>query len=70
VASPEKPDPKWKRFERAIHQIHEQFAPTNAIVRYDDLMIGGDSHIGRQIDVSIRVPISGYNILIVVDPER
>ena len=67
MASPEKPDPKWKRFERAIHQIHEQFAPTNATVKYDDLIMGEDSHTERQIDVSIRVPISGYNILIAVE---
>lgn len=67
MISDEKPEPKWKRFERAIHQIHEQFAPTNATVKYDDQIMGQHSHIERQIDVSIRIPVSGYQILIVVE---
>jgi hypothetical protein len=42
MASDEKPEPKWRRFERAIHQIHTQFAPTNATVTFDDSIMGED----------------------------
>ena len=27
MASPEKPDPKWRRFEKIIHNMHTQLAP-------------------------------------------
>ncbi len=60
-------DPKWKRFERQIHQIHTQLAPQGAIVTLDDKIVGCDSKVERQLDVTIRIRVADYNILIVVE---
>ena len=60
-------DPKWKKFEKLIHALHTQLAPTGAIVTYDDHIMGLESGTERQIDISIRVTISGYSILIIIE---
>lgn len=60
-------EPKWKRFERVIHEIHAQFAPAGATVTIDEKILGHDSQTERQIDVSIRMDVAGYTILIVVE---
>jgi hypothetical protein len=36
-------DPKWKRFEKTIHAIHQQLAPAGAIVTADDKVMGRES---------------------------
>lgn len=59
--------PKWKRFERLIHQIHEQYAIPNARVTLDDHIQGHDSHTLRQVDISIRTEVGPYKILIAVE---
>jgi hypothetical protein len=48
-------EPKWKRFEKLIHQIHAQLAPEGAVVTLDDKIIGCESNVQRQLDVTIRV---------------
>ncbi len=60
-------DPKWKRFEKLIHEIHTQWAPEGATVKFDDEIVGCHSKVPRQIDISIRVKVSHYDILIVVE---
>lgn len=60
-------DPKWKRFEKLIHAIHEQFAPAGAVVTLDDQIEGKHSGVPRQIDISIRVNIAHYPVLVVVE---
>jgi len=60
-------EPKWKRFEKVIHDIHAQLAPEGASVTMDDKIVGSESGVERQIDVSIRVNIAGYDILIVIE---
>jgi hypothetical protein len=60
-------DPKWKRFEKLIHALHEQLVPKGATVTLDDKIMGSESATLRQIDVSIRVTVSGYPLLIVVE---
>ena len=60
-------EPKWKRFEKLIHQIHTQLAPEGAVVRLDDKIIGCESNVERQLDVTIRVSVAQYKILIVVE---
>jgi hypothetical protein len=52
-------DPKWKKFEKLVHALHTQLAPTGAIVTYDDHIMGLETGTERQIDISIRVTISG-----------
>jgi hypothetical protein len=42
--------PKWKRFERLIH---DQYAISGATITLDDHIQGQDSKIDRQIDISI-----------------
>jgi hypothetical protein len=60
-------EPKWKRFEKLIHQIHSQLAPPDAIVKLDDRIVGYDSKAERQLDITIRANIGQYKILIVVE---
>jgi hypothetical protein len=60
-------DPKWKRFEKLIHSIHTQFAPEGAVVTLDDAIVGYHSKASRQIDISIRVRVAQYPVLIVVE---
>jgi hypothetical protein len=59
--------PKWKRFERLIHQIHDQYAISGATITLDDHIYGQDSKILRQVDISIRAQVGPYAILIAVE---
>lgn len=59
--------PKWKRFERQIHELHKQFAPLNANIAYDEKILGFDSKTERQIDISIRYQLAGYDLLLIID---
>jgi hypothetical protein len=58
-------EPKWKRFEKLIHQIHTQFGKDT--VTLDEKLMGFESKVLRQIDVVIRGQINQYPILIVVE---
>jgi len=58
-------EPKWKRFEKLIHQIHAQFGKDT--VALDEKLKGHDSKTLRQIDVVIRGVINQYPILIIVE---
>ncbi|WP_420236852.1 restriction endonuclease [Telmatobacter bradus] len=60
-------DPKWKRFEKLIHGIHTQFAPEGATVTLDDEIVGYHSKVPRQIDVSIRVRVAQYPVLMIIE---
>ena len=60
-------EPKWKRFEKQIHQIHTQLAPQGAIVTLDDKIVGCESKVERQLDVTIRVTVAQYKILVVIE---
>jgi hypothetical protein len=60
-------EPKWKRFEKQIHQIHSQLAPDGAVVTLDDKIVGFESKVERQLDVTIRVSVAQYKILIVIE---
>jgi hypothetical protein len=61
------PDPKWKRFEKLMHDLHTQFAPESAKVTQDDKIIGCESKVERQLDITIRHTVAHYNILIVIE---
>lgn len=60
-------EPKWKRFEKQIHQIHTQLAPEGASVTLDDRIVGAESKVERQLDVTIRVDVAQYKVLIVIE---
>lgn len=60
-------EPKWKRFEKLIHQIHTELAPQGAIVKQDDRIVGAESNVERQLDVTIRLNVAQYDVLIVVE---
>ena len=60
-------EPKWKRFEKLVHQIHTQFAPEGAVVTLDDRILGSESKVERQLDVTIRATVAQYKILIVIE---
>src|SRR5271157_1537226 len=59
-------EPKWKRFEKMIHQIHGQFAP-DAVVTLDDKIVGCESKVERQLDVTIRAFVAHYKVLVVIE---
>jgi hypothetical protein len=60
-------EPKWKRFERLVHELHKQFAPPDAVVTLDDTIIGAESKVERQLDVTIRTTVAQYQLLIVIE---
>ena len=60
-------DLKWKRFEKLIHDIHAQWAPEGAEVTLNDEIVGCQSGVPRQIDISIRAKVAHYDVLIVVE---
>jgi hypothetical protein len=59
-------EPKWKRFERLAYEIQKELA-SDAEIKFDDSIIGVDSKVPRQIDISIRKHVGQYAILIVID---
>ncbi len=59
-------EPKWKRFEKLVHEIQKELAP-EAKVTLDDKIRGADSETERQIDISIRKKVGQYDLLIVMD---
>jgi restriction endonuclease Mrr len=59
--------PKWKLFEKDIHAIHAQFAEPGSTVTYDEKIVGINSQVERQIDVTIRTVISNFPLLIVIE---
>jgi len=60
-------EPKWKRFEKIIHQLHSQLAPQDATVKLDDKVVGCESKVERQLDVTIRARIAQYKIFFVIE---
>ncbi len=61
------PDPKWKRFEKLIHQIHAELIPADAKIKYDDSIMGFDSGVERQFETTIRFKLANYDMLLVID---
>lgn len=57
---------KWKRFEELVKKVQEELAP-DAIVKLDDRIIGKETGVSRQIDISVRQSIGNYDILVVID---
>ena len=60
-------EPKWKRFEKLIHDIHTQFVPEGADVMLTKKSSGSLSKAPRQLDITIRVRVAHYDVLIVVE---
>lgn len=55
----------WREFELLAEQIYRELEP-NAQVTHNDHILGLESGIERQVDVSIRHSIAGHNLLIIV----
>lgn len=55
----------WKEFEQLAAQIYSELSPT-AKVTHNDKVLGIDSGVDRQIDVSIRFKIAGHDVLVVI----
>lgn len=69
AASPE-PKPsskKWERFERLVYEIQKDFAGTGATVKHKDRIMGADSGVEREIDISIRQQIAQFSVLVVME---
>jgi hypothetical protein len=66
-ASEPKQEAKWKRFEKLVYQIQKSFAGTKATVTLNDHILGVDSKVERQIDISIKEPVAQFPICVVID---
>jgi hypothetical protein len=55
----------WIDFEQLATQIYQELLP-HAKVTHDDHIMGHDSKVPRQIDVSIRYSIAGHDLLMIV----
>jgi hypothetical protein len=55
----------------AIRKTHPsiatQFAPENTVVSLDDKIVGYESKVERQLDVTIRATVAQYKLLIVIE---
>ncbi len=58
---------KWKRFEKLVYEIQKSFAGTTATVTHKDYILGVDSKVEREIDVSIKQQVAQFAILVVID---
>jgi hypothetical protein len=58
--------PKWKRFEDLVETIQRELADPAARVQRNEPIPGRKSKTSRDIDVSIRVNVGGYELLIAV----
>ncbi|NQU30067.1 MAG: restriction endonuclease [Anaerolineae bacterium] len=56
---------KWLDFEKMIAQIYQTLSP-NATVIHNDAILGVESGIERQVDVSIRFREAGCDFLVIV----
>jgi hypothetical protein len=61
-----KNEPKWKRFERLACEIQKGMTGSAKVI-LNDSIVGVDSKVPRQIDISIREQIGQYSILVVID---
>jgi len=59
-------DSKWKLFEQTVKQIYE-LLDKNAVIKLDDKILGKDSEVLRQIDVSIRSKVATHDILLIIE---
>lgn len=59
----------WRGFEKLAHRILSELNE-KADVKHDDHILGYESEIERQIDVSIRANVRGQNILTIVQAKN
>ena len=55
----------WLEYQKLAAQIYAELEPY-AQVKHDDKIMGQDSKVERQIDVSLRFNLAGHDILIIV----
>src|SRR4030081_1271159 len=58
---------KWKRFEKLVYDIQKDFAGTTATVTHKDYIMGVDSKVEREIDISIKQQVAQFPILVAID---
>lgn len=58
-------DPRWKRFEKLVARMYSTLSPNVRVDHYDRIM-GRNSGIQRQIDVSLRTSVPGSDLLVIV----
>jgi hypothetical protein len=58
---------KWERFESLVYEIQRDFAGTDARVTHKEYIMGADSKVEREIDISIRQQVAQFPILVVID---
>jgi Restriction endonuclease len=59
----------WLDYQRLVAEIYADLEPI-ASVTHDDKILGSDSGIERQIDVSIRTSVAGHDILVIVQAKE
>ncbi len=60
---------EWKEYEELIYKIYKELEPV-ADVKLNDFILGYNSFVERQIDVSIRSKIASHEILIIVQAKN
>lgn len=61
--------PEWLDFEKLIARIYKTISP-RAVVKHNDLILGRDSSIERQVDVSVRLREAGCDFLIIIQAKN
>jgi len=57
-AGPKPNAKKWERFESLVYEIQRDFAGTDARVTHKEYIMGADSKVEREIDISIRQQVA------------
>ncbi len=59
----------WLDYQKLTASIYAELEPGSQVT-HDDMILGVESHILRQIDVAIRTTVAGHNVLIIVDAKN
>jgi hypothetical protein len=60
---------KWREYEKMVERIYKELMPL-ATVTHNDKIMGKDSGVERQIDVSIKTNLAGHDILIIIQAKH
>ena len=60
---------EWEEYEELIYKIYKELEP-HANVKVNDFILGFETGIKRQIDISVKSNIAGHEILIIIQAKK
>lgn len=59
----------WREYEDLIYKIYKELEPLGTVTK-NEMMMGLDSGIAREIDISLRTKVAGHDILIAIEAKK